>query len=664
MKSVSLKKLMLITACVGTVSALYNTAALAASPNNTCHELSVSGNVPEAVTSSYSENSQTVIKKGYIINDMYKDIYSEEDIQAYFDSEVTALLATGESTPYFDNYEDVFYYVKDKMVARSTEFAFTVPMSISEVTIDGETWMIHDVIIEECMKQEHSTSCKDGDYLRSNYIGTEWTGAVSRDYTNNTVTFTIRNIYTATAEQEAKVDAMLPSVLASLNLNGKTQYEKIKAIHDYIAEHVTYVNDETYECHSTYAALIKGEAVCQGYASLFYRMCSEVGIGSRYICGYRYEPHGWNIVELNGKWYNVDVMKDDDITSVGTRNLLKSSNCDYFKELIRFGAYDNESFHAKYPMSQTDYSIITVKELDAENPDLILSAVDGTLFNTTAAGKTKILVFTDSTECTQTVIDDISSSLAGVNCDMYIVDYSCYDHVLNTYFSLAGMEDNGFYPYIVVINKNNRVVRAISGFCSGQEMKKIIDEVDRTTSSVPQPTKPSFMDVPANAWYADAVNWAVDHGITAGTSSTTFSPEVTCTRGQIVTFLWRAAGSPEPSSQYNPFRDITSGSYYYKAVLWAVEKGITAGTSSTTFSPEATCTRGQAVTFLHRYTGNPSVSAVSNPFGDVTGDAYYYNPVLWAVNEGVTSGTSTTTFSPDDTCTRGQIVTFLYRQAN
>ena len=169
----------------------------------------------------------------------------------------------------------------------------------------------------------------------------------------------------------------------------------------------------------------------------------------------------------------------------------------------------------------------------------------------------------------------------------------------------------------------------------------------------------SFIDVPASAYYYDAVYWAVDEGITNGTTATTFSPNKACTRAQMVTFLWRAAGEPEPETTVNPFTDVAAGAYYYDAVLWAVEQGITNGTTATTFSPDATVTRAQTVTFLWRSAGSPTVSG--SGFADVASDAYYAGAVAWAVSEGITNGTTTTTFSPGSSCTRAQIVTFLYR---
>ena len=180
------------------------------------------------------------------------------------------------------------------------------------------------------------------------------------------------------------------------------------------------------------------------------------------------------------------------------------------------------------------------------------------------------------------------------------------------------------------------------------------------TPSKPETPENPFVDVKKDDYYYDAVIWAVGKGIAKGVTDTTFQPNASCTRAEIVTFLYRAAGSPEPTNKVNPFTDVAEDSYYYKAVLWAVEKGIAKGTSETTFSPNDTCTRGQAVAFLYRYANSPAVSG-SNSFADVSETAYYYDATLWAVSEKVTEGTSATTFSPNDLCTRGQIVTFLYR---
>ena len=189
------------------------------------------------------------------------------------------------------------------------------------------------------------------------------------------------------------------------------------------------------------------------------------------------------------------------------------------------------------------------------------------------------------------------------------------------------------------------------------EIKAIFE---KNATPPPGPAVNPFVDVPSGVYYEEAVLWAVDKGITKGTDTTHFSPNGICTRAQAVTFLWRAAGSPAAKSGTMPFTDVKAGSYYETAVLWAVENGITKGTTATTFSPEQNCSRAQIVTFLWRSEKSPAAGTV-NPFTDVKASAYYADAVLWAVKEDVTKGTTATTFSPNDNCTRAQIVTFLYR---
>ena len=172
-----------------------------------------------------------------------------------------------------------------------------------------------------------------------------------------------------------------------------------------------------------------------------------------------------------------------------------------------------------------------------------------------------------------------------------------------------------------------------------------------------------FTDVPEEQWFANPVLWAVEKGITLGTSAEAFSPNNPCTRAQIVTFLWRANGSPEPESNENPFTDVAATDYFYKAVLWAVENKITMGMSATTFGPNAVCTRGQVATFLWRSAGEPELelATAENPFTDVDENQYFYKPILWAVENGITLGVGNGKFAPNTDCTRAQIVTFLYR---
>ncbi|MDO4280463.1 MAG: S-layer homology domain-containing protein [Peptococcaceae bacterium] len=223
---------------------------------------------------------------------------------------------------------------------------------------------------------------------------------------------------------------------------------------------------------------------------------------------------------------------------------------------------------------------------------------------------------------------------------------------------------------VKVTNRNGKAVKVTANSDGTYSFTMPASKVDVSVSfkavSVdpqPQPTPENpFTDVADDAFYHDAVLWAVDNKITNGTSATTFSPNLACTRAQMICFLWNQAGQPAPKGEEMPFTDVAEGTYYHDAVQWAVEEGLAAGTSSTTFSPNATLTRGQTVTFLWRAAGEPAVNA-DNSFTDVADSAYYADAVAWAVENGVTNGTATNTFSPDADCTRGQIVTFLWRAA-
>ena len=223
--------------------------------------------------------------------------------------------------------------------------------------------------------------------------------------------------------------------------------------------------------------------------------------------------------------------------------------------------------------------------------------------------------------------------------------------------------DSGYeLDELTVLDKNGKEVELTKKSDSKYTFKMPSGKVtiEATFAEIGAEYENPFVDVAEGAYYYDAVLWAAENGITGGTSATTFSPAVTCTRAQTVTFLWRAAGSPEPTTTVCPFTDVSPDKYYYDAVLWAVENGITAGTSATTFEPDATVTRAQNVTFLWRWAESPAAEQ-ANPFVDVAEGKYYHDAVIWAAEQGITAGTTATTFSPDDPCLRSQIVTFLYR---
>jgi hypothetical protein len=259
---------------------------------------------------------------------------------------------------------------------------------------------------------------------------------------------------------------------------------------------------------------------------------------------------------------------------------------------------------------------------------------------------------------------------AGVTTIEYEAFYEC-DHLTNVTIP-ASVTTIGKYAlgYTWTENDGNTKIEnfTIYGYAdTAAEVYAIENDfsfVALTADSIPDNDQNTgFSDVLSGKYYYDPVIWAVGNNITTGTSATTFSPELNCSRGQIVTFLWRLAGEPEPTTTVNPFTDVSEKDYYYKAVLWAYENGITTGASATTFNPKGNCTRGQIVTFLWRYADEPTANA-SGVFTDVKSGAYYTSAVYWAVANGITNGMSTNTFVPGGTCTRGQAVTFLYRYAS
>lgn len=220
--------------------------------------------------------------------------------------------------------------------------------------------------------------------------------------------------------------------------------------------------------------------------------------------------------------------------------------------------------------------------------------------------------------------------------------------------------DNGYVvDEVIVTDKNGDDIRVRDRGDGEYTFTMPDSKVTVEVTFVEEGDELSFVDVAKSDYYYDAVKWAVENGVTTGVTDTIFAPGNPCTRAQTVTFLWRAAGMPQAANRVNPFTDVSVNDYYYEAVLWAVENGITGGTTATTFSPNATCTRAQVVTFLWRYSKEDA--SILPMFTDVAEGDYYYGAVAWAVENGVTTGVTDTSFVPGNPCTRGQIVTFLYR---
>ena len=342
-----------------------------------------------------------------------------------------------------------------------------------------------------------------------------------------------------------------------------------------------------------------------------------------------------------------------------------------------------------------------------KSPELIVTQGDGNSFNVsvyTLADGAALRIFNQGIVTGQTDYRYIGvlQNAAGKTNLLINDQYSVYDgtdeegndwydsHLRNQIYAVSGNEityyataerqelrtpsdDAGNYLYIPSESRYQLSGSTVSDDQYYDWMDRYYDEYafalqispDEALDGVPAAqllaaAKGGFMDVPAGEYYSDPVAWAVEKGVTNGTSRMTFSPMNPCTRGQVVTFLWRAMGSPEPKSASNPFVDVKPSDYFYKAVLWAVENEITNGMDPTHFGPETACTRAHVVTFLWRTHEKPAVEA-ANPFADVHESDYYYNAVLWAVKNEITNGIDAAHFAPDNTCLRGQIVTFLYR---
>ncbi len=509
---------------------------------------------------------------------------------SYYAFEQSAISTVGEipaSEKYITNQSQAVDFIRRQLKNREPSFILYYQLSESiEVSseADKETvkqivWGLFDAAMEE------TSAADEGDYLYHSYASAGFE-LVIKTYSEKTefdITFTME--YFTSLAQERQLAAQIDRVIEGFGFTAQsTDYEKAKAIYDFITDNVSYDNenleDESYLLkYSAYAALMHKKAVCVGYATLFYRMAKQVGLDVRVIAGFGgqidgenelTENHTWNIVKIGGRYYYyVDSTWDAD--KDGCAYFLKGEKD--FPNHIKASRYETAQFKSAYPIAETAF-----------------------------------------------------------DCE-YGTEWVSVSEKHHTHICINCGTPDRFYPH----RPDN------SHIC-----------VDCGAMVNP------FTDVIENDYYYDAVLWSLKNQVTAGVSATVFAPNAYCSRAQVVSFLWRAAGKPDAANKNNPFTDVKTGQYYYEAVLWAVEQGITAGISKTSFAPDAACSRGQIVSFLHRFADSPVVVA-ANPFTDVTSGQYFYQPVLWAVQNGITAGMSKTSFAPNDTCSRGQVVSFLYR---
>ncbi len=478
----------------------------------------------------------------------------------------------------------------------------------------------------------HNGNPTEGDYARWTYAGANYSASEDKTSDALIVSYNTSVEYYTTKAQEAALTTKLNQVMESLDLDTKTEYEKVKAIFDYIASHVTYdydnLNNQSYKLkHTAYAALVNGTSVCQGYATLFYRMCLTAGLDARVITGSDtpgYSDHAWNIVRIGNLYYNIDVTWDAGYEPEYYNYFLRGQ--DTFEYHYRDNEYDTTAFHTEYPMSATDYDPTAVTPTPTNTP---------TPTPTKKPTKTPTPTPTNTPTPTPTKKPTKTPTPTPTNT-----------------------------PTPTPTKKPTKTPTPTPTF----EPTATPSATPKPTSTpvptaTPKPTGKLFDDVqdPSHPYY-QAIYWAVDEGITKGyTGTNLFGIDDPCTRSQAMMFLWRIAGQPAPKAQSkSPFSDIKPSHPHYKAVLWAYQKGIAKGYANGTYGVDIPCTRGQIMTFIWRYAGQPNPRKNVSPFKDKLTPAYR-TAILWGSELGITKGYSDGTFKDSVPCTRGQIVTFLYR---
>lgn len=428
----------------------------------------------------------------------------------------------------------------------------------------------------------HTGKPTEGDYLKWQYAG--WDATQSGHVDGNTYYLTIKYTMTwyTTAKQETALDVRINRILQSLDLDGKSDYEKISAIYSYVCQHVTYDSkhdaDDSYKLkYTAYAAAINGTSVCQGYSVLLYRLLLEEGIDCRFISGTANgENHSWNIVKLGGKYYNLDATWD---AGSDTPAYFLKSNTN-FSDHERDEAYLTQSFARNYPMGDTDYDeqrethTHTYKQPEFEWSSDLLSCI-ARFFCTLG--------------------DDIQQE-------------AC----------------------TVTVNEDG--TRIASCTFDG---KTYTDQIISDTRRV----EDIFTDVPATSWYRDFVQYVYDHALMSGVSKTEFRPNGTLTRAQVAQILYNQAGSPDVTGD-SRFTDVKSTAWYYRAVTWAAENHVVSGYTDGTFRPNQAITRQEVAVMLYSRAGRPAVSgSLNGVFADSGAVAgWAKNAMIWAYQNQILSG--------------------------
>lgn len=589
--------------------------------------LSPLGAMEAAAKTAYETEHMDRVETGTVVhvNPLFEGVISEEEL--YSDAEKQAVLSQAYSdAAEYSTVEEAADYFRERMKERQSV------NSIVFLADSDDAQLINDIFYEAV---KHTGNPLEGDYLSWQYQSWSCRYSVQKQGSQYRFNLEYTVIYNTTAEQEAEMTEAVNELLTELDLAEKSNLEKIRAIYDWICANVRYDFYGTDMIKFTgYGALVNKTAVCQGYSVLLYRLMLESGVDSRIIRGDASLNHSWNIVQLDdGYYYNVDATWDEGRTDY--YNYLKT-NEEFAQRHPRDPKYMTEEFLTKYPSASMP-DVLTYAE--SEDSIIIIGckkdAAGELVIPEGIRGKAVTEIYDDAfSGCENLAVIRLPKTITKIWDNAF---YQC-DSLTDVYYD--GTEE--MWNAITIESGNENLLSAAIHFADAER-------------------KNPFEDLNEETYYYDAALWAFENQITDGVDETHFAPEANATRGQVVTFLWRAAGCPQPTVSETDFEDVNSYAYYYDAVLWAVENGITGGIDEKHFAPEANATRGQVLTFLWRANGCPQAENAENIFEDVKSYAYYYDAVLWAVENGITGGIDESHFAPEDKITRGQFVTFLYR---
>ena len=483
--------------------------------------------------------------------------------------------------------------------------------------------------------------------------------------------------------------------------SGMSDMEKALVLHDYLALNCVYdqanyaANTVPAVDYTAYGALVDHLAVCQGYALAYQDLCNRAGLECIFVDSDAM-AHAWNEVKIDGVWYHVDVTWDDPVP-----DMIGRVNHDNF---LRSDSGIASTGHSGWALSGVtnpgkaapDTRYDSGALWDGTRTQIVYTAA-GKYCKPEISGKgstsQKLSIKTEAGKTlasfnTQWRVDgksnsywtDNYSALAYANNLLLVNDASRIYSVnpssgkTETVFTYSGSEgsiygialQHGKLAYLVskAPDKAGKLYYIELPSGNAAVVTDPTDPIPVPTVTVPQDAENPFKDVLKGTYFYDAALWAYYNGITTGTSEDTFSPAGTCDRGQTLTFLWRASGSPEPTINTNPFYDVKPSDYYYKAVLWGVGKGITTGTSEDTFSPKNRCTQAQVLTFTWRANGEPEPSNISATAASQLGDTYYKAAFAWAEERGmISAGFAGKTSNASTAAPRCDIVTYLYKNA-